>query len=59
MAANSKAFLIAGQQALASRSIRGSVLNAGQVRLLRAIMIVGVLLVVATGVDVALYMGMV
>jgi len=59
MAANSKVFVIAGQQALVSRSTSKSVLNAGQMRLLRAIMIVGVLLVVAVSVDMALYLGMV
>jgi hypothetical protein len=66
MAANSKAFVIAGQQApcrstsaLASGSIQESVLDPGQMRVLRAIMLVGVLLVVAVGVDVAMYLGMV
>jgi hypothetical protein len=59
MAANSKALVIAGQQAPASGSVRGIALNPGQMRLLRAIVIVGVLLVIATGVDVALYLGMV
>jgi len=66
MAANSKAFVMVGEQALscstsasASGSIRESVLTAGEARLARAIMIVAVLLVFAVGIDAGMNFGVV